>query len=253
MILEIGNTELDMKMQSSKGKFLVTVSESSGYDNAYRHFRDFFCPTESRIQKWFPTLIQARFRAKALDPFGLLRPKNHQRNLESEVRIICFFEWVDDKCHAFLKLWKVKPDSKGNSFGIYGCLTLQHSIPRDKRSEIVFKNEIEELDFYDKNLKKAFSFVKESKKSQYKYYRCRRSGLKKHCGHHPCKSYFSIAPSFNNLKAKPNFEELCFNELPYSIIGLFYHSHENDARYHKDDLGQGLLYRWTEHSADFSF
>ena len=116
-------------------------------------------------------------------------------------------------------------------------MTLQHSIPRDKRSEIVFKNEIEELDFYDKNLKKAFSFVKESKKSQYKYYRCRRSGLKKHCGHHPCKSYFSIAPSFNNLKAKPNFEELCFNEIPYSIIGLFYHSHENDARYHKDDLG----------------
>ena len=25
--------------------------------------------------------------------------------------------------------------------------------------------------------------------------------------------------------------------MPYSITGLFYHSHENDTRYHKDDLG----------------
>ena len=213
----------------------MQTSNRISLDNAYRQCRDFLCPTESMIQEWFPTLLQARFRAKALDPCGLLGSKYHFHS--SEANIICFFKCVDDRCHAFIKIQKVKPDSKGNSFGIYGCLTHQHSIPRDRKSEIVFKNEIEAIDFYDKNLKKAFSFVKESKKSQYKHYRCRRSGLRKHSGHHPCKSYFSIAPSFNNLKAKPNHEELCFNEIPYSIIGLFYHSHENDPRYHKDDLG----------------
>ena len=234
LILEIGNTELDMKMQSSKGKFLVTVSESSGYDNAYRHCRDFLCPTKSRIQEWFPTLIQARFRAKALDPFGLLRPKP-QGNIESESKVICFFECVDDKCHAFLKLRKVKPDSKGNSFGIYGCLTHQHSISRDKRSEIVFKNKDEAFSFFEKNLEKTFTLVTTSKKLQYRNYWCRRSQLQKHCGHHPCKSQFSISPTFNNLKKK--YEEHAFNEIPYSIIGIFYHSHENDTRYHKDDLG----------------
>ena len=213
----------------------MQTSNRISLDNAYRQCRDFLCPTESMIQEWFPTLLQARFRAKALDPCGLLGSKYHFHS--SEANIICFFKCVDDRCHAFIKIQKVKPDSKGNSFGIYGCLTHQHSIPRDRKSEIVFKNEIEAIDFYDKNLKKAFSFVKESKKSQYKHYRCRRSGLSKCSGHHPCKSYFSIAPSFNNLKAKPNYEELCFNEIPYSIIGLFYHSHENDTRYHKDDLG----------------
>ena len=221
-------------MQSSDGKFLDKVSESRTYDNAYRHCRDFLCPAESRIQEWFPTLIQARFRAKALDPFGLLRPKS-QGNIGSETRVICFFECVDDKCHAFLKLRKVKPDSKGNSFGIYGCLTHQHLISRDKRSEVVFKNKFEAFDFFEKNLEKTFTLVTTSKKHLYKNYWCRRSQLKNHCGHHPCKSQFSISPTFNNLKKK--YEEHAFNEIPYSIIGIFYHSHENDTRYHKDDLG----------------
>ena len=39
------------------------------------------------------------------------------------------------------------------------------------------------------------------------------------------------------MKATPNYEELFDNEMPYSITGMFYHSHENDTRYHKDDLG----------------
>ena len=223
-------------MQSSDGKFLDKVSESRTYDNAYRHCRDFLCPAESRIQEWFPTLIQARFRAKALDPFGLLRPKS-QGNIGSETRVICFFECVDDKCHAFLKLRKVKPDSKGNSFGIYGCLTHQHSISREKRSEIVFKNKVEALDFFNKNLEKTSTEICTKPKLDYHLYGCRRSKLAKHSGHHPCKSTFSIAPTFNTMKATPNYEELFDNEMPYSITGMFYHSHENDTRYHKDDLG----------------
>ena len=235
LILEIGNTEWDIKMQSSNGKFLDTVSEGRSH-NAYRQCRDFLCPIKSRIQEWFPTLIQARFRAKALDPFGLLRPKN-QSSLESEVRIICFLECVDDRCHAFIKIQKVKPDSKGNLFGIYGCLTHQHSISREKRSEIVFKNRIEALDFFNKNLEKTFTKACTNKRLQHNIYRCRRSRLARHCGHHPCKSNFSIAPTFNTLKANPKYEEHFDNDMPYSITGSFYHSHKNDTRYHKDDLG----------------
>ena len=71
---------------------------------------------------------------------------------------------------------------------------------------------------------------------QYNIYRCRRSRLAKHCGHHPCKSNFSIGPTFGTLKENPKCAEID-NEMPYSITGLFYHSHENDTRYHKDDLG----------------
>ena len=222
-------------MQSVKGKFVDTTSERSSH-NAFRHCRDFLCPIESRIQEWFPTLIRARFRAKALDPFGHLRTK-HQDNLESEVNDIYFLECVDDRCHAFMKLRKVKPDSKGNSFGIYGCLTHQHSISRDKRSEIVFKNKVQALDFFEKNLEKTFSNVKKNLHYNHTIYRCRRSRLAKHCGHHPCKSNFSIAPTFNTSKANPKQSEIFDNEMPYSITGLFYHSHENDTRYHKDDLG----------------
>ena len=215
----------------------MQTSNRKSLDNAYRQCRDFLCPTESMIQEWFLTLIQARFRAKALDPFGLLRPKNNQRNLKSEVVIICFLECVDDRCHAFIKIRKVKPDSKGNFFGIYGCLTHQHSISREKRSEIVFKNKVEALDFYNKNLEKTSTEICTKPKLDYHLYGCRRSKLAKHSGHHPCKSTFSIAPTFNTMKVTPKYEELFDNEMPYSITGMFYHSHENDTRYHKDDLG----------------
>ena len=222
-------------MQSSNGKLLDTASESRKH-SSYSQCRDFLCPAESRIEEWFPTLTQARFRAKALDPFGLLR-KKHQGNLESEVSIIYLFKCGDERCHAFLKLRKVKPDSKGNSFGIYGCLTHQHSISREKRSEIVFKNKVEALDFFNKNLEKTSTEICTKPKLDYHLYGCRRSKLAKHSGHHPCKSTFSIAPTFNTMKATPNYEELFDNEMPYSITGMFYHSHENDTTYHKDDLG----------------
>jgi hypothetical protein len=39
------------------------------------------------------------------------------------------------------------------------------------------------------------------------------------------------------MKANPKYEENFGNEMPYSINGMFYHSHENDTRYHKDNLG----------------
>ena len=106
-----------------------------------------------------------------------------------------------------------------------------------KRSEIVFKNKVEALDFFNKNLEKTSTEICTKPKLQYNLYGCRRSKLAKQSGHHPCKSTFSIAPTFNTMKVTPKYEELFDNEMPYSITGMFYHSHENDTRYHKDDLG----------------
>ena len=142
----------------------------------------------SRIQdtRMVSNTNTSQIQGLSIGSFGLLRPKP-QGNIESESRVICFFECV----------------------GIYGCLTHQNSISRDKRSEIVFKNKVEAFDFFEKNLEKALTLVTTSKKLLYKNYWCRRSQLQKHCGHHPCKSQFSISPTFNNLKKK--YEEHAFN------------------------------------------
>ena len=37
--------------------------------------RDFICPEESRIREWFPDAQSGRLRAKALDPYGLMKGK----------------------------------------------------------------------------------------------------------------------------------------------------------------------------------
>ena len=51
------------------------------------HCKDFLCPPETKIQEWFPTELQARLRAKALDPFGLMLEKN--QGLDTIQKILC--------------------------------------------------------------------------------------------------------------------------------------------------------------------
>ena len=46
------------------------------YEPYHCHCKDFLCPPETKIQEWFPTELQARLRAKALDPFGLMLERN---------------------------------------------------------------------------------------------------------------------------------------------------------------------------------
>ena len=58
--------------------------------------------------------------------------------------------------------------------------------------------------------------------------------LIEHTGGVPCESTFSIGRTF--IK-KPN-------EVPFSIYGMFYHSHENDAKYHREESGG-----WKTHSS----
>ena len=47
---------------------------------------------------------------------------------EEKVLYIC----QEENCHAKLQVREVAPDSDGNSIGIYGCLTHQHPLPRNK-------------------------------------------------------------------------------------------------------------------------
>ena len=44
-------------------------------DNIFGPCKDFLCPKSSKLQEWFPDPISAKLRAKALDPYGLMKTK----------------------------------------------------------------------------------------------------------------------------------------------------------------------------------
>ena len=53
-------------------------------------------------------------------------------------------------------------------------------------------------------------------------------------GYAPCQSRFGICPAFardDNLKTLPE------DQRPYLICGTFYHSHENDEKWNRDEFG----------------
>ena len=59
---------------------------------------------------------------------------------------------------------------------------------------------------------------------------CRRKTLKD--GYHDCNSQFSFSEAFNRLKC-----DLPWNERPYELTGIFYHSHKNEEKYHRNEYG----------------
>ena len=80
----------------------------------------------------------------------------------------------------------------------------------------------------------------EKLENHYKYFCCRRKKLSKDSGFHPCKSAFSLSPTFVKPRdkfTKTELEQLDADEVPYSIFGIFYHSHEYDEKYHRNELG----------------
>ena len=211
------------------------------------HCKDFLCPTETRIREWFPTSWQGQIRAKALDPYGLMRldHKGSYGNGEKWQRI--YYRCKDETCHAKLTLRKVQPDSEGNSYGLFGCFLHQHPLPRDRKSEIVFENKTKALEFFEKNLKKMYRRNMIKPKLDYITYGCRRKNLQKDNGHYPCNSTFSIGKTFSSCKGdvtKKELESLPVDEIPYSVNGVFYHAHENEERYHYDE--QGLWKKVTD-------
>jgi hypothetical protein len=131
--------------------------------------KDFLCPPETKIQEWFKTELDARLRCKALDPYGFMVTENKWRENGT-----LFYICSDENCHAKIFLKIIDPDAEGNSFGIYGCNSHQHPLPRSKKSKIVFRNKAEAQEFIDENLIKMYRIQTSAKKDQqfgYTHYR----------------------------------------------------------------------------------
>ena len=195
--------------------------------------KDFICPPESQIREWFPTLLQGRLRAAALDPYGTLKYKS---KLEQNETIT--YSCQIDECHAKIILRKVAPDPEGNGYGLYGCFAHQHEMPRNKKSEIIFRNQKEAQEFFDQNFKKMY------RKKWGDIYHCRRTKLKEGYGHNSCQSKISII-QFLCQWVNVELKSIPTEEKPYILSGYFYHAHENDKKYHRTDCGG-----WTCHNDD---
>jgi hypothetical protein len=201
--------------------------------------KNFLCSPESRIREWFPTLLEGRIRALALDPYGTMTHKN-QKN--GAIMYKCLIE----TCHVKLHLRKVQPDTDGNEFGLYGCFEHQHELMamKNSRSEIVFKNrkDAEEC-FKSQNFICMYSVhctykQNTGKKENLDRYQCRRNALKKGLGYTPCRSYLSVGSTFHESRNDWFKNEKLDEDIkPCSIAGIFYHSHKNDERFHKTKYG----------------
>ena len=132
----------------------------------------------------------------------------------------------------------MSPDPEGNSYGLYGCVSHQHPISRKNQSEIVFRNKADANEFFEKNLRSTYRsqtshFQSKNKRNRpdYRRFECRRRylvGDKKV----DCKSVFSFKESM------PRVEDLLPKEdRPYCLVGVFYHCHENDENFHRNELG----------------
>ena len=209
----------------------VAMSKNGHEKNVFwSHFekcKDFLCPPETKIQEWFPTELKARLRAKAVDPFGLMLEKNW--GVKSDGGKLIVYNCKDENCHAKIFMRKVFPDPEGNCYGVYGCTSHQHSLTRQNKSEIVFKDKAEVDDFFEKNLRSTYT-SQSGKKKYYRAFECRRKNLKND-GNVDCKSWFSIRESMPFIE-----DTLPKDKRPYCLNGIFYHCHENDRKYHKDQL-----------------
>ena len=93
------------------------------------------------------------------------------------------------------------------------------------------KTEID--DFLEKNLKSTYTVQNSGNKkapANYRTFQCRRKNIKND-GKVDCKSLFSIRESMPFIE-----DTLPKDKRPYCLSGIFYHCHENDRKYHKDQL-----------------
>jgi hypothetical protein len=115
--------------------------------------KDFLCPSEKFVKEWFPTVLQAKIRAVALDPYGLFKFDCSTTGGYYSASYRC----KNENCHAKLLICKVNPDPEGNDWGIYGCLLHQHPLPRKNKSKIIFENKKKLQDYFDSHLKSMYT------------------------------------------------------------------------------------------------
>ena len=205
----------------------MKISNKNVEDRKFEHCKDFLCPPESQIQEWFPTELECRIRAQALDPYGFM----HERNQGRKDKLLISFKCQDENCHARLLMRKVDPDPDGNVYGLFGCNSHQHPLSRKNKSEIIFNTRLEAYEFFDKNLKTTYrTQATGTKERDYKVFWCRRKMLKH--GHHPCESIFTLKESFGL-----SYNSIPKDKKPFSIAGIFYHSHKNEEKYNRDEFG----------------
>ena len=100
----------------------------------------------------------------------------------------------DENSNAKIFMRKVFPDPEGNCYGVYGCTSHQHSLTRQNKFEIVFKDKAEADDFVEKNLRSTYTVQNSGNKkapANYRTFECRRKSIKND-GNVDCKSCFRI-------------------------------------------------------------
>ena len=208
------------------GQKLVKISEEC---------RNFLCSPQSKIKEWFPTLLEGRIRALALDPYGTM---THINQHNGAIMYKCLIE----TCHVKLHLREVQPDTDGNRFGLYGCFEHQHELTamKNSRSEIVFRNRKDAEECFNSQKFRCMYNQNTGKKDKREYqgYQCRRNELKKGLGYTPCRSYLAVGSTFHESRNDWfKNEKLDKDKKPFSIAGIFYHPHKNDKRFHKTEYG----------------
>ena len=223
-------------MLSPKGNNLETIGVMG-------KCKDFLCPPEHFIREMFQNSFAGRLRAKALDPYGTMVAQIYGKRKDNGTEASWTCKNVN--CHAKLILRTVKPDNEGNLYGLLGCFSHQHEMPREDRAQIVFKNRMECQEFYDKNLRMLYG-KGQSKGQREKnniYFPCRRRGLGNtkdtrttgihdpNCGYIDCTSTFTMRTVFRGNPR--DLESVPLEEKPHCFSGIFFHNHENDERYHR--------------------
>ena len=73
---DIGKTcDFYHSIKSISGRCLESASEKGILGKC----KNFLCPYETRIREYHPTVLQAKLRAKALDPYGFMIMDNQTR------------------------------------------------------------------------------------------------------------------------------------------------------------------------------
>ena len=208
--------------------------------------KDFLCPPEHFVREMFQTSVAGKLRAKALDPYGTMVAQIYGKGTKGR-GTEATWKCKSENCHAKIILRTVKPDNEGNLYGLFGCFSHQHEMPRQNKAQIIFKNRMECQEFYDKNLQMLYGKGQKGKTSR--YFPCRRRGLgfNKETGtHNPnygyidCTSTFIMSPVFK--RDTKDLQLVPLDERPYSLFGVFFHNHENDERFHRlDGTGLGLI------------
>ena len=114
------------------------------------------------------------------------------------------------------------------------------------RSEIIFKSKDEAYEFRDNYINMStYTKLRGAKNGRPRWW-CRRNNIE--TGYHKCENTFQIKETFTrimNQEFRNSIKSIPAEQRPHSIVGIFYHSHENDPKYHRTEGGG-----WSRNKGD---